>query len=228
MRLPLFLALPALTIFAAFSLRAQPANAVEWPKATIALSNGDTVAGPVIFYRAEEVLHLSTGGDNATTLTPVLVSSFKVEEEGRTRLFRTYLWNRGRDYSDYRSPAFFEQLNTGNYSLLKREILRQDIIRNDPFWNPYGSIYGPPGSHSLMTSIQELFYIHTPKGNIIPLRSPKKDVLRIFSSHQKQIKKYVDDNDLKYNRKNDLVRIVKYYNSLTDPNAPKVDEPVNQ
>ena len=227
MRKPVILFLHILFLLNAFALQAQNYNAVEWPQATIVLAGGDTVAGPVVFYRAEEVLHLNTGNETATTLTPVLDSSFRVEEEGRLRQFRTYLWNRGKDYSDYRSPAFFEQLNTGNYSLLKREILRQDIVRNDPFWNPYGNFGGPPyGSHSFMTSVQELFYIHTPKGNIISLRKPKQDVLRIFASHQKQIRKYVDDNDLKYNRKNDLIRIVKYYNSLTDPTEPKIDEPV--
>ncbi|RYZ44971.1 MAG: hypothetical protein EOP49_26145 [Sphingobacteriales bacterium] len=204
------------------ALRAQNPDAVEWPMVIIVLTAGDTITKAATYFRGDDVLSLEHGDGTTTTLTPVLVSSFVVtdKETNTSRHFRTYPWNHGRDYSDYLTPAFFEQLNTGKYMLLKREVMRNDIVRNDPFLNPYGGgFYGPgAGFPRWVTYTQELFYLRTPKGNIITLRNPKRDFKRLFASKHKLIKEYVRDNDLNYNRRNDLVKIVEYFNSLTDPN----------
>jgi hypothetical protein len=214
----------------AAGVSAQRLDVTEWPAATVVSTSGDTVSGKVTYYRADDILEITLPDGKTTTLTPVLVQGFTVPAGGGhpDQKFRTYLWNRGNDYSTFKAPAFFEQLTTGNVSLLKREILRQNVVRNDPFYNPmyggmgYGGFGGPGGLYNTpywVTNVQELFYLQTAQGKIVQLRNPKKDILYYLSDKQKQIKAYVKENDLRYNRKYDLIRIVQFYNSLGSPAA---------
>ncbi|SHK48234.1 hypothetical protein [Hymenobacter psychrotolerans] len=134
----------------------------------------------------------------------------ETEDRNRVRVFRTFRWNRGNDYSDFKSPAFFEQLSNGPRMLLRRESLVERTMNT----GPYGYGYGAGRYLSTYTQVKDDFYLATPAGDIIPLRNPKKDLLAVFQGQSRQIEQYVRDNKLSFTVARELAFIVNYANSL--------------
>ncbi|MCB2410128.1 hypothetical protein [Hymenobacter lucidus] len=126
------------------------------------------------------------------------------------RVYRTYRWNHDNDYSDFKSPGFFEQLSNGPYMLLRREV---QVEKRAYSPGPYG-YGGAPGYNATYIDIDDKYYLATPTGNVRPLRSVKKDLLAIFKPQAKQIEKYAKDNNLSFTQGRDLAFIVNYANSL--------------
>ncbi|WP_426491844.1 hypothetical protein [Hymenobacter sp. 102] len=131
------------------------------------------------------------------------------------RVFRTYRWNRGNDYSDFRAPGFFEQLSSGPIILLRREGLVQRPINSG--LGPYGGYgYGMPGrTVGYYTDVQDSFFLGLPNGNVLSLRNPKKDLLAYFHDQARRIEQYAKDNKLSYTDARELAYIVNYANSLS-------------
>ena len=136
----------------------------------------------------------------------------ETENLNRVRVFRTFRWNRGNDYSDFKSPAFFEQLSNGPRMLLRRESLVERTVSNGPYG--YGGGYGGGRYLSTYTQVKDDFYLATPAGAIIPLRNPKKDLLAVFQGQARQLEQYAKDNKLSFTVARELAFIVNYANSL--------------
>ncbi|MBC6699466.1 hypothetical protein [Hymenobacter sp. BT190] len=136
----------------------------------------------------------------------------ETENLNRVRVFRTFRWNRGNDYSDFTSPAFFEQLSNGPRMLLRRESLVERTVNNGPYG--YGA-YGYGGRNfGTYTEKKDDFYLATPTGSIIALRNPKKDLLAVFRGQAKQLEQYARTNNLSFTVARELAFIVNYANSL--------------
>ncbi len=132
-------------------------------------------------------------------------------DQAPVKLFVTYMWNRDKDYSDFRTPAFFQQLTDGNTRLLKREKLVQRSVSPA---DPYFRYSGYPMGGGMYTEIQNSYFLADPQGNLTPLRNVKKDLLAYFSKHAKQIQAYVKDSRLSYSDPIELSLILKYADSL--------------
>ena len=213
----------ALAVTAFFPAIAQQVDIQEWPKGRIVLTSGDTLTGPITYHRTEDIIRITLPDGTIQAYAPVNVSSFTVtDERGRFRqTFKPYLWNRGNDYSDYKAPAFFELISEGNYTLVKREILTTRSHNYSPiyaggygrYYDPYGYGYG---NMRQLTVIQELFYIYNPKGEIISLRNPKRDLDDLFGNQSKVMKEFVKRNNLEYDNSHDLARMVGHFNKLQE------------
>ncbi len=209
-----------LAILAYLPALAQAVDIQEWPKGRIILTNGDTLTGPVAYHRSEDIVRITLADGSIQAFAPVNVSSFTVTDRQRrfSQIFRPYLWNRGNDYSDYKAPAFFELLTVGKYSLVKREILSTRSQNYTPMYAGYGRYYDPYnngyGGTRYQTVVQELFYVNSPKGEILDLRNPKRDLENIFGGKARQMKDFVKRNKLEYNNARDLAVIISHFNSL--------------
>lgn len=244
---------------------AQRSNFVqEFAGSTILLANGDTLEGPLVLHRNEDVVRMTMPDNTINTLSAVAVQSFAVKGEqvdrrrdayyyddfydarrgyyygspaffnrplpkrrerpdtSLVRVFRTYRWNRDNDYSDYKSPAFFEQLSSGPTVLLRREALvERPVYAAGPYGygGGYGG-YGPSRYAGSYSEIKDNFYLGTSTGNIIPLRNPKKDMLAAYPKLARQIEKYAKQNNLNFTIARELAFIVNYANSLTEEKQP--------
>jgi len=158
------------------------------------------------FYDARNGYYYGSPLDNR----PLPRSRPELEDANRVRVFRTFRWNRGNDYSDFKSPAFFEQLSTGPRMLLRRESLVERTINN----GPYGYGYGAGRFMGTYTDVKDDFYLATPTGNIIPLRNPRKDLLVVFQGQARQLEQYAKENKLSFTEARELAFIVNYANSL--------------
>ena len=133
-------------------------------------------------------------------------------DKAPVKLYVTYMWDRDNDYSDFRAPAFFQQITDGNVRLLKREKLVQRTA------SPYGyGGYGGIGGYPLggyYTEVQNSFFLADPQGNLTALRNLKKDLLAYFGKHAKQIQAFAKENHLSYTDPNELPLILRYADSL--------------
>lgn len=188
----------------------------EWPAGKVVLASGDTIYGPLTYHRTQEVINVHNEDGTISSFSPVNVQYFVAQEQPSNRpyIFRTLMWNMGRDYTDFKKPTFFEQLNQGPLTLVMREkYVRRDVqyasrqgYYADPYLYPMGSNY--------LDQVDELYYILLPDGEIITLRNVRKDLHRLFGKKSKQVKKFVKKKRLDYNKPHELIAIVNYFNSL--------------
>ncbi|AIZ63856.1 hypothetical protein PK28_09420 [Hymenobacter sp. DG25B] len=237
--------------------QAQNSFVQQFAGATVLLTNGDTLRGPLILHRSEDVIRITMPNQSVSTLSPVAVKAFAVKGEvgnnlpdyryddfldarngyffggppmlynqpvmvrqarrdtTRVRVFRTYRWNHDQDYSDFKSPGFFEQLSAGPTHLLRRQQLVERAI-NDPYnRGAYRGMYGSPGTrYGYYTDVKDLLYLGTAQGEIVPLRSPRKDLLNFYRAYSRQIEQYTKQHKLNFNNLQQLAYIVNYANSL--------------
>lgn len=133
-------------------------------------------------------------------------------DTSRIKLYVTYLWNQGNDYSDFKAPAFFQQLTDGNIRLLKRErIVERMISPVDPFYR-YSAF---PMNGGYYTEIQNTYFLADPQGNLTQLRSIKRDFLAYFGkANGKLIQTYAKENRLSFSEPRELLLIMRYADSL--------------
>lgn len=195
----------------------------EWPSGKVVLTSGDTIYGPITYYHSQEVISVLNEDGTKSSFSPVNVQYFIAQEEpsGRPYTFKSLMWDMGRHYTDFKKPTFFEQLNQGAFTLIMREeYIQKDNSRTSPFYANnamYGSNYNVPGSEWL-DQIRGLYYIMLPDGEIVTLRNVRKDLHRLFGSKSREVKKFVKEHKLGYEKPHQLIAIVNYYNSLKAPN----------
>lgn len=198
-------------------VKAQRVDIQEWPKGRLILTSGDTISGPLTYHRTEDIVRVTSPDGSIQAFAPVNVASFTVSDGRFSQTFKPYMWNRGNDYSDYKAPSFFEQLNEGKYSLVKRETIVRRNMNSGPMYAGYGRYYDPYGYGNMnrfVEQVQELFYLHTPDNNIIALRKPKRDLEDLFGKKNKEMKAFISANKLDYDNARDLVLIVSHYNKI--------------
>lgn len=62
------------------------------------------------------------------------------------------------------------------------------------------------------------FYIVRPDGTFHEIKLKRKHILRQMKRKEKQVKAYIDKNNLDYGDEDDVARIIAYYNELSDQN----------
>ena len=256
----IFRSLPALLtlLLLAGAARGQNQGLVQqFAGSSVLLANGDTLEGPLVLNRQEDVVRVQLPDNTISTLSAVAVQSFAVKGEqidrrrnpyyyddfynaragyyygnpyynnaplrrrqerpdtSLVRVFRVYRWNHGNDYSDFKSPGFFEQLSNGPLLLLRRESLVQRAANVGSPYGMGGYGYGGMPMTRFYTDIKDDFFIGMPDGSVVALRNPKKDLLNVFRPQARQIEQYAKTNRLDYTVARELAYIVNYANSLT-------------
>lgn len=220
--IPTQLYLPLL-ILAMFPLIAQAQfrtaiDVQEWPAGKIVTTTGDTIYGSISFHRVQEIINVQSEEGDLRSFSPVNVQYFVAQEQpsGRAYTFRSLMWDLGREYSTFKKPTFFEQLNQGPITLILREnYLHDKTIRNGS--NMMQNYYEPnyyAQNPQWLNRIEELYYVLLPNDEIVTLRNVRKDLHRLFGKQSKAVKEYVKAHRLSYEKPHQVVAIVNYYNSL--------------
>ncbi|MHA6248858.1 hypothetical protein ACXYMU_13025 [Pontibacter sp. CAU 1760] len=191
---------------------------VRWPEGKVVLFSGDTIYGPISYFRTEDVVYVQNEDGTLSAYSPVNVKYFVGKEQiaGQTHIFKTLSWDMGRDYSDFKKPTFFEQLNRGGYTLLRRQVPHgQEFKRKS---NPYSRAnYSEPVTDENALAnyqAQVQYYMLLPDGEVVTLRNVRKDMERIFGQKSSTVKAYVKKRDLDYDLPHRLIAIVNYFNTL--------------
>ncbi|WP_242927521.1 hypothetical protein [Pontibacter vulgaris] len=189
----------------------------EWPSGKVMLINGDSLIGAITYHRSQDVIEVKHNEGYTSTLSPVNVDYFIVNEvpSGRPHLYRSYNWNLGKEGSDFKKPTFFEQLNQGAITLIMRESNIQkgssrSAIRRFASLDTY---YEPSASDPEMKPRFSYFAL-LPNGDIMTLKNVRKQLHALFGKKSDLVKAFVKNNDLSYEDPYELTTIVNYYNSL--------------
>jgi hypothetical protein len=110
----------------------------------------------------------------------------------------------------YKTPILFEVLHEGTpLSLLAREDITTESIPQ------YSYYYGRNNYYSRYKLIYE-YYFFDEKGSIRRYNLKKKSLLHLMQRKSAEVRKFINDNNLRVDRRRDLERITTYYNSLWD------------
>ena len=192
----------------------QSIDVQEWPTGKVVLVNGDTLYGTLTYYRTPDIVNVSHEDGSMTSVSPVNVEYFVAQEmpSGKSYTFRTLFWDMGKPYSDFKKPTFFEVLNQGALTLIKREAYSQGNANT-----ANATVYEPVTGSSPWASdhIRNLYYILLPNGEIVSLKNLRKDLQALFGNKYKDVKSYIKLNKLDYEKPHELVAIVNYFNTLS-------------
>ena len=203
----------------AFSAHAQLTFDLSWRQGQVVLHSGDTLSGAVTLRHPDGILIVHQPDGSVSSFTAVNVHSFEVRGQKQSGLFRrsaspldfqrtyqSFMWNHDKDFSNFRSPAFFIVLKAGKNSLLMREIKVRHFANSG-----YGYYQG---ARMMQERIEEKFYLLLPNQEVRALRNPKKDLPDLFPKHAKEIKAFARENKLSFNEPYELGQIINYVNSL--------------
>jgi hypothetical protein len=98
---------------------------------------------------------------------------------------------------------FFELLAEGKMTLLTRESLE---------YRTYSSPYYY-GSYSRQVLVYR-FYLLEENGNIVEFVGKKAELMNLMGKRAEAVEKYIKENKLKVEDRDDLAKIVTYYNSF--------------
>ena len=189
----------------------------QWPAGKVVLTSGDTIYGPLTYHRTEEIVNVLNEDGTISAFSPVNVQYFVAQEKPSNRpyIFRTLMWDMGRDYTGFKKPTFFEQLNQGPLTLIMREgqVLRRDVsdVGRQGYHN---ASYIYPVTDAYVDQVTPLYYVLLPDGEIVTLRHVRKDLHKLFGNKSREVRKYVRKKKLDYRKPHQLIAIINYFNSL--------------
>jgi hypothetical protein len=173
-----------------------------WHEGKVVLETGDTLRGQVKYDLQQDLIQFTDkkGTVEALTARKVLFCEIFDRTEGQYRQFYSLPYS---TTSGYRTPIFFELIGEGKLTVLCRERLENQST-SSPYY--YGSMS--------RTVLVNKYYMLKENGDIIDFSIRKAEFLQLLGKHGDHINDYMKDNRLKLDEKQDLVKIIQYYNSL--------------
>ena len=187
-----------------------------WHNGTIVLDSDDTLRGAVKYDLDNNILQVARG-QNAESISDIRTYSARKVfyysfTDGVTGNFREFYSIPYFVRANYKTPIFFEVLHEGGLTLLGREKIVVEQIPQNSF-NNFGGV-----STRYITRERlgyDYFFLHS-NGKIDRYTEKKKDLLYILSRRDNEIEDYIKINRLEYDERDDLVKIVEYYNTIEE------------
>lgn len=190
-----------LLILCGGSVQAQQVWPFEfWHEGRIVLNEGDTLKGMVKYDMQQDLVQYSFRDSKPEAYTARKVMFFEIFDATINR-YRRFFSLPYTTTPGYKSMIFFELLEEGKMTLLAREYLE---YRNQ------NSMYL---SYARLVLTYKYFFLKE-NGDIEEFKGSKSDLLDLMGRNGEDVDKYIRKHRLRYDDKDDLVRIVDYYNSL--------------
>lgn len=178
-----------------------------WHEGKVVLETGDTLRGQVKYDLQQDLIQFTDKKGTIETYTArkVLICEIFDKTEGQYRQFYSLPYS---TTSGYKTPVFFELIGDGKLTVLSRERLESQTS-SSPYY--YGSTFS-------RTVLVNKYFILKDNGDIIDFSTRKADLMQSFGRHADHMNDYIKDNKLRLDEKLDLIKIIKYYNSLFKTN----------
>jgi hypothetical protein len=173
-----------------------------WHEGKIILAEGDTLKGMVKYDMQQDLVQYTVLDRKAEVFTARKVIFFEIFDE-TIHKYRRFFTLPFANSTGYRTPLFFELLEEGKMTLLARELL---------VYKTYSSPYYL-GSYQRLVLDHKYFFLKD-DGTIEEFAGNKNDLLDLMGKRSDEVEKYMKTNRLRFDDKQDLSRIVAYYNSL--------------
>ena len=199
------IALTLLVVVAGLGVEAQTFPSEFWHPGKLILLSNDTLKGELKYNMVTDMVQVNTG-DRVYTFSSQKILYFEIFDV-TVEYYRRFITLPYNIRPNYKVPRIFELVLEGEMSLLSREeIVEQTRSVNSYYYTPYTTF--------TREQLQYNFYFADKKGRIVEYSMKKRDLLEILSKRSREIKSFIKKNNLKTDRKADLVRILTYYNSI--------------
>lgn len=175
-----------------------------WHEGKIVLMNGDTLTG-LVKYNVDGNVVQFDNKRQVKAFSSQKVLFFEIFDQ----IFETYRQFYALPYyvqANYKTPILFEVLHEGTLTLLAREYVVEESV---PVYSYYSRHH-----YSTRSRLAFDYFFLDREGNIEKYNLKKNDLYDTLKTKEEEIKKFMKKNNLKYDRREDLVRIVAYYNAL--------------
>lgn len=182
-------------------------NLDNWNPGYVVTQEEDTIFGPVtVNYQADLVQVNEENSVKTYGANQIQMIYLKQNEDQEERFFYSYPFH---PYSDFKPYKLFEKFYEGPHiSLLGREMLVTESI---PVYDQYAMRTFYTSRSKIVTD----YFIWLPeKKRVKALKATKKEFLQAFPDMVDRLKSFIDKEKLKYTEKEDLIKIVTFYNSL--------------
>ena len=173
---------------------------------SLVLMDGDSLIGNIKYDLDNDLVIIKQNDDQIRTYSARKILFFEIYDE-LNESYRTFYSLPYNVQPNYKVPIIFEVLHEGKLTLLGREKIVQETIPNP-------SIYGTANYYTEMRLMYDYFFLDS-KGNIERYLLRKKDLFFIMRKRGHEVKRFMKKNKLRHDRKNDLIKIVEFYNSIT-------------
>lgn len=178
----------------------------SWNPGYMVTTDEDTLFGPISIHYSNEVVQINennavkTYGVNQLTLVHIHENDSEKE-----RFFYVFPFH---PYSNYKPPKLFEMLFSGKYvCLLGREMMVAETV----------PVYDSFTFRTYYTTRNKLnidFFFMFEGEKVKAYSGTKKDLFKLLKDKEPELKKYISDNKLSVNQKDDLIKIIIEYNKL--------------
>lgn len=172
-----------------------------WHEGKIVLLEGDTLRGMVKYDLQQDLVQYSIKDSKPEAFTARKVMFFEIFDETSHRYRRFFSLPYAATTPGYKSMIFFELLEEGKMTLLTREFLE---------YKNQNSMYV---TYARIVMSYKYFFLKE-NGDIEEFKGSKSDLLDMMGKRSEDVDKFMRKNRLRHEDKDDLVRIVDYYNSL--------------
>lgn len=174
-----------------------------WHDGKIVLESGDTLTGQVKYDLQQDVVQYidKRGTVEVFTARKILMCEIFDKSVTQYRQFYALPYNTA---AGYRTLVLFELVGEGKLTLLCRERLEMQTS-SSPYY------YG--GSFSRYELVNKYFILKE-NGTIVDFNMRRVDFMELLGKHANDISDYMKENKLRLDDKQDVIRILAYYNSL--------------
>lgn len=175
-----------------------------WHEGKVVLESGDTLRGQVKYDLQQDIMQYTDqkGTVEALSSRKVLFAEIFDKTVDQYRQFYSLPYNAT---SGYRTPIFFELIAEGKLTVLCRERL-ENQTNSSPYY--YGGTYS-------RTVLVYKYYMLKENGDIVDFSIKRSEFMQLIGKkYADHMSEYMKDNRLHLDEKEDLTRIIKYYNSL--------------
>lgn len=173
-----------------------------WHDGKLVLDSGDTLRGNIKYNMQENLIQLQASGRNES-LTARKVLFFEIFDT-TVKHYRQFYSLPYSSNGTYKAPVFFELLEEGKITLLGRESIE---------YRTYSSPYSFYGSYTRLVLVNKYFLLQE-NGEIKDAIDKKNDWLGLMGNKEEDVHKYAKANKLDFDNKEELVKIIDYYNSF--------------
>jgi hypothetical protein len=203
-----FLIILFLTFFGLSSQGQNQFPSQIWHQGMVVLMEGDSIRGRVKYDLDNNIVQL-TDNQTVDTFSALQVRMFEIFDEiyGDFRYFYSIPFVMGNE--TYERPIFFEVLFEGRLTLLAREYIVSDSPAMMNPWMMRGAFWWPYQRLAF-----NFFFLDVRNGRVTPYNQKRRNLLNLTKPHENEVRSFIKQNNLKTDRRTDLVKIISYYNGL--------------
>lgn len=172
-----------------------------WHEGKAILETGDTLRGKIKYDPQNDLIQLERN-KKFETLTSRKVIFYEIFDQQQNN-YRQFFALPYSPSGGYKTPVFFELLAEGKITLLAKEALEYRSS-NAGFY--YGSV-------SRLVLVHKYFLLKE-NGSIERVTGSKVDFLNMMGSRSEEVRNYMKANRLGLERKDEIGKVIGYYNSL--------------